>query len=178
MSILSFKAGNRYSLEGMIDYITNPDKTQNQIISGLGVNPNYALQEMQLVKELFHQNGGRLYKQIIFSFDRDIQLSSETIQEISERIGLLFAQNYQVLLAVHFNTSYIHVHYCINTVNVNSGGKYSQSLAELRRYKENINLVLAEYGLNPIKYYCVEFPEIGIEEVVEVDSIFVYDKLA
>lgn len=154
MSVLKFPPVGRRTLEEMYNYIVDISSTNNLIVFGLGVNPNFALNEMQFAHYAFHTKRKNTYQQVIFSFDEGVQekLSLKEIQKIGERIGMLFAYQYQVLGALHVNTNNWHFHYLINSVNVENGNCYIQD-GSMYYYFKVVNDIILEYDLNPIKYY-------------------------
>ncbi|MDF2571540.1 MAG: hypothetical protein K0R55_3144 [Sporomusa sp.] len=90
MSILKSIDTNQRTLYGMIEYSKDNRKAPKELLYGFGVNPMYAYEEMQLVKQLFNKIGGRQYKQIIFSFDSDIKLPNVILKEIGYHIRLYY----------------------------------------------------------------------------------------
>lgn len=154
MSILNFPSVGRRTLEEIYNYIVDKNSTNNLIVFGLGVNPNFALAEMQFAHYAFHTERKNSYQQVIFSFDEGEQekLSLKQIQEIGERIGMLFSRQYQVLGALHVNTKNWHFHYLVNSVNVANGNCFCQD-GSIYYYYKAVNEIIIQYGLNPIKYY-------------------------
>lgn len=154
MSVLNFPSVGKRSLEEMFYYITNTNSTKNLIVFGLGVNLNFALEEMKFAHYAFNTTRKNSYQQVVFSFDSDVpkKLSLGQIQEIGERIGMLFSRQYQVLGALHVNTKNWHFHYLVNSVNVVNGNCFCQD-GSIYYYYKAVNEIITKYGLNPIKYY-------------------------
>lgn len=154
MSILNFPLLGKRNLEEMYHYIVNPSRTNDLVIFGLGVNPHYALLEMEFAHYAFCTGTRNQYQQVIFSFDKEVdkKLSLRQIREIGEKIGMLFANQYQVLGALHINTNNLHFHYLINSVNINTGKCYCQE-GSIYYYYKAVNEIITVYGLEPIKYY-------------------------
>lgn len=164
MSVLSFKPLGIRSLQEMYEYMVNPIKTDEHLIFGIGINPRYALEEMQIAQQMFCKKEENDYKQVILSFDFDIALPVSKIKEVAEIIGrLLFSEEYQVFGTIHLDTKNIHVHYLINSVNVSNGKRFRQSKS-VYWYKKEANKILNIYGLNSI--YCYE----GSYAIVEPSS--------
>ena len=155
MTIFKTIGGNRRSLPGMVHYITDDIKCKGKVFAlNASSNPEIAIQEMEAIKNLHDKNEGRLYKQFVFSFDRDIRhLSEEDIMEISHKICAYYGNDYQIIGAVHFDTCNVHVQFILNTINMRTGRKFSQSQKDLFDYKRYINTIVEEYGLNPVEYY-------------------------
>lgn len=56
------------SLKHIINYVTQPKKTEEHLIAGVDCDPQNAYDDMMLTKELFHKTNGRQYKHFIYSF--------------------------------------------------------------------------------------------------------------
>ena len=158
MSILKFERRTPRSLQEMYDYLTDPHKTNETYIFGIGCNPIAAVSEMQFVKNIFYKNHYKHpYIQVIFSFDRGLNLHYYQIKQICFEIGkalLLENDKRQIFAAIHLlgkDQDNIHCHYLINSVNIN-GKPYDQA-HHLNFYKKRINNILRYYGLTPIVMY-------------------------
>lgn len=159
MCIMKHVNATPRSLQQMVDYLSNHEKTGNQGVFGIGVNPEAPAQEMQFVQDVFCREGLKHpYIQVIFSFDTGITLSPEEIQDICIRIGqILISDNRQVFGAIHsLGTNNIHCHYMINAVGID-GSLYQQG-HHVNYFKHKANEVLREYGLPPIKVSSPSIP--------------------
>ena len=132
-------------LKRIIDYITDPHKTCNDLIGGIGVNKANALERMNTVKEYYNKSGGREYIHFCVSFKG--KQDADIVYDIGERIAL-FYKEYQVLFSVHLNTYNTHIHFIINTVCVNDGHKFTQSKSNLQELKNYIDTVIQSFGLS------------------------------
>lgn len=153
MSILKFETRTPRSLSEMYSYMTNPAKTDDYCIFGIGLNPAYAVEEMQFIQSLYHKESLlHPYIQVIFSFDSNIGLGIEKIRQICYDIGtIILLDERQLLGAIHYkNERNIHCHYMINYVSV-TGNLYRQTYS-VKFYKEKINTVLKYYHLNMIYF--------------------------
>ena len=109
--------------------------------------PEPALNEFRFVKNNFGKTDGRQYYHIVQSFSPDDNLDAETAHEI----GLKFAEffpGYQIVVASHCNTSHLHNHIIMNSVNMENGKKFHQTASDLARVKEYSNQFCREYGLS------------------------------
>ena len=153
MSILKFENRTPKNLSDMIKYLTNPEKTIPEGIFGIGCNPETVFEEMKLVQRIYHRD--RLtheYLQIIFAFDENISLSLCKIKEICVKIGnVLVTDQRQVFGAVHFLGKHLHCHFIINYVGID-GSLYKQKFS-VWTYKNLVNEILSQYGLQKIKIF-------------------------
>ncbi len=146
MAIVKFIASG-CPMNNIFDYVTRNEATESKLISGVNCCPESALDEFRFVKQRFHKKDGRSYYHIVQSFSPDDDLTPETAHEI----GLKFADyfpGFQVLVATHTNTSAIHNHLIMNSVNCENGKKFHQSRDEMLQVKEYSNQLCREYGLS------------------------------
>ncbi len=153
MSYFKFIHQNPRTLFGEIRYVKDENKTFPALVYGFGVNPDSAFEEMDTVKKLWNKTDGRQYKQYMFSFDRNITLPENIIMEIGYKIGVYYANEYQILMGIHLNTKNIHIHYVLNTVNMFTGAKFSITKRDIYNYKLYINEILQSYDLSLIELY-------------------------
>ncbi|GBG56595.1 mobilization protein [Sporomusaceae bacterium FL31] len=163
MSYFEFVGKNPRTLYGILKYVKNEEKTKHPLMYGFGLQPDSAYEEMKAVQKLWHQTNGRQYRQFFFSFDSNINLPDEILMKIGYEIGLYYANDYQILMTMHFNTSNIHIHYVLNTVNVYTGKKFRQTKLDLFNYKLYINQILSSYKLPLIEMHLTQ------AELLEID---------
>ena len=151
MSILKFEPNTPRTLAGIIEYILDDRKTDENGLIGIGVNPMNAKEEMKMVQQLYYrENLCHEYIQVIFAFDVGLKSDIETLREVCTRIGeALIWDKRQVLGAIHYiDTNKVHVHYVINYVGLD-GSLYKQKYS-IWHYKQLVNDILGEYGYSPI----------------------------
>ena len=86
MANIKFIAVSR-SLSGILDYVTNREKTVERLISGVNCMAQTAQDEFEAVKKQFRKTDGRSYYHIVQAFAPDDPLDFDTAHEI----GLKFA---------------------------------------------------------------------------------------
>ena len=147
MAIVKFVTA-RCPMNNIFPYVMNREKTDGGIlVSGIHCMPETALDEFRFIKNKFDKTDGRQYYHIVQSFSPDDNLDAETAHEI----GLKFAEffpGYQIVIASHCNTSHLHNHIIMNSVNMENGKKFHQTARELARAKEYSNQLCQEYGLS------------------------------
>ena len=137
MANIKFIAVSR-SLSGILDYVTNREKTVERLISGVNCVAQTAQDEFEAVKKQFRKTDGRSYYHIVQAFAPDDPLDFDTAHEI----GLKFAEyfkGYQCVVVTHMNTAHIHNHIIMNSVNFETGQKFHQSAREMQQAKEYSN---------------------------------------
>lgn len=151
MSILKFENRTPRSLSEMQAYMFDTDKTSPDAVFGIGIDENYAAEQMEFVQRMWYREDlAHEYIQVIFAFDVDIPLPISMIVRICREIGYaLISDQRQVLGAVHYkDTDKIHCHYMINYVGMD-GSLYRQNHS-IYFYRMAVDKILAQYGLNPI----------------------------
>ena len=145
------KAGKPYGLKAVLDYIQNPDKTDNgHLISAKDCLQECAYRQMHLVKQDYKQSHGRQYVHIIQSFSLSDDLTFETAHEIGQKLLESF-HGFQGVVATHTDRQHIHNHIVLNSVNFESGLKWQQSKRDLQNLKDLSDQLCNEYGLSVIE---------------------------
>lgn len=146
MASVKFVAVSR-GLSGILDYVTNREKTTDALITGVNCVAQMARDEFEAVKKQFHKTDGRGYYHIVQSFSPDDPLDFKTAHEIGIKFAEYF-QGYQCVVATHMNTDHIHNHIVMNSVNFETGRKFHQSAREMQQAKEFSNQLCLQYGLS------------------------------
>ena len=146
MAIVKFVAAKR-TIKSALNYITNPEKTNETLVSGVNCTPESAESEFDFTKRKFNKHGGREYYHIVQSFGPDDNITPE----IAHEIGIKFAEyfkGYQIVISTHCDKDHIHNHMIMNSVNFETGKKFHQTKEDLMRVKEFSNRLCREYGLS------------------------------
>lgn len=152
MSILKFEPRTRRDLYEMCQYLIDPNKTDYRGLLGFSVNPLQAAKEMEFTQLMYHKEKmWHPYLQIIFSFDRGMELPVDSARMICTEIGkALLPDRRQCLGAIHFKkTNHIHCHYLVNNISIDGELAYTQ-YHYILEYYDKINAILKKYGMNEI----------------------------
>ena len=150
MAIIKFvnvKVGN---LKRAIKYITNPDKTNANLIYCKDCEREHVLEQFNYIKKFFDNEEKRQYYHFIQSFSPNDNVSHELANKIGQRLCEYF-KDYQIIMATHIDTDHLHNHFIMNSVSFVNGKKYQQSYKDLIKLKEVSNSLCAEYELKQIK---------------------------
>lgn len=154
MSILKIEKGQRYTLSGMINYISDEATHNGDVLAegGVYVSNDNPLIDMELVKMLHRKKGGLQYKQIILSLEDTeseeenygvfIDIAEQSAKAIADIIGC------QVVYAVHGNTDNLHVHFIVNSVRFSDGYKLQINRDTTSLMKNTISGILEQYGFS------------------------------
>lgn len=152
MTVTFRKALHKSNL-GCLIYITNPNKTDGGLlVSGINCSPdaNLAHNEMLMMNRLYNNKGRRTGYHIYQSFNYTDKLSYEEAHEIGIETVKRLYPNFQAVVATHIDKAHIHNHIVLNSVNIKTGRKLTDSLwheegiSNLRRVSDEIS---KEYGL-------------------------------
>ena len=162
------------SLARVVDYAQNPDKTiysdlrnvlhyaaseektvegeeRAMFVTGVNCNRDTAFQEMQAVKERFGKTGGNVAYHAYQSFK-----PGEVTPELCHRLGVelakrMWGDDYQVLVATHFNTGTYHNHFVVNSVGLWDGRKFNCDKRAYYQFRQLSDDLCKEYQLSTIK---------------------------
>ena len=134
-------------LKIVLNYVTNRQKTDDLLISGVQCSPETALDEFNFVKRKFRKEDGRQYYHIVQSFSPDDDITPEIAHEIGVRLAEYF-KGYQILVATHVDKGHIHNHLVMNSVSYQTGKKFHQTREDMLRVKAYSNRLCREYGLS------------------------------
>ena len=143
-------------LRKIIEYVKREDKLSERYITGIGINPDTAYQDMTFAKKMLHQEDGKQYLHLVVSCDQILR-QPDAVHGIGKEIAA-FYKDYQVLVATHSDTANLHCHLIINSVNMQTGKKLSQSRKDFWRFREFANVVFERHNL----------PRIGAEQMYEL----------
>lgn len=147
--------GNKYHgrhLKLAIDYITNPEKTQNgRYVAGVNCQVDRAYLQMEATKKKFGKIDKRQGYHFILSFNEG-EINPETAFELTGKfVEMYLKQKYEVVYVVHDNTDHIHSHIVINSVSFMDGRKYRYEKGDWAKIIQPItNELCREYGLSVI----------------------------
>ena len=146
MANVKFIAVSR-GLRGIVDYVTNREKTIEQLISGVNCVARTAVPEFEAVKKQFRKTEGRGYYHIVQAFAPDDPLDFTTAHELGVKLAEHFG-GYQCIVVTHMNTAHIHNHIIMNSVNFETGMKFHQSAREMQQVKDYCSQLCREHGLS------------------------------
>lgn len=139
-------------LKQAIDYIMNPEKTQDgRLIGGMNCQPDTAFEQMKETKRKFGKIDKRQGYHLILSF-KEGELTPDTAFEITQRfVSEYIGSEYEAVFCVHDNTDHVHSHIVFNSVSFMDGKKYRYEKGDWEREIQPItNRLCVEYGLSTI----------------------------
>lgn len=144
-------------LKNALEYIQNPDKTEECILVG-GINclPDTAFEQMEETKNIFHKTGKRQGYHVIISFSPEEKVTAEQAMYVLEHFAKdVLGNDYEAVYAVHTDREHMHGHLIWNSVSMTTGKKYNSPKGNWKNHLQPItNKYCDELGLSimPAKY--------------------------
>ena len=148
-------------LKNALEYIQNPDKTEECVLVG-GINclPDTAFEQMEETKNIFHKTGKRQGYHVIISFSPEEKVTSEQAMYVLEHFAKdVLGDDYEAVYAVHTDREHMHGHLIWNSVSMTTGKKYNSPKNNWKnhlqpitnKYCDELGLAImpAEYSGNP-----------------------------
>ena len=148
-------------LKNALEYIQNPDKTEECVLVG-GINclPDTAFEQMEETKNIFHKTGKRQGYHVIISFSPEEKVTAEQAMYVLEHFAKdVLGDDYEAVYAVHTNREHMHGHLIWNSVSMTTGKKYNSPKGNWKnhlqpitnKYCDELGLAImpAEYSRNP-----------------------------
>lgn len=134
----------------ILDYVTEEEKTEDKLVSGLHCGPDTVKDEMQATKKLWGKTGGRTYKHFVQSYHENEHITPEQAHKNAVELaeGTKAWQGHEVLIATHIDRGHIHSHFIVNSVNFENGYKLQWSKADLQDLKDRCNEQSRQQGLH------------------------------
>ena len=140
-------------LKNALEYIQNPDKTEECVLVG-GINclPDTAFEQMEETKNIFYKTGKRQGYHVIISFSPEEKVTAEQAMYV-------LGDDYEAVYAVHTDREYMHGHLIWNSVSMTTGKKYNSPKNNWKNHLQPItnkycdelglSIMPAEYSRNP-----------------------------
>ena len=148
-------------LKNALEYIQNPDKTEECVLVG-GINclPDTAFEQMEETKNIFHKNSKRQGYHVIISFSPEEKVTAEQAMYVLEHFAKdVLGDDYEAVYAVHTDREHMHGHLIWNSVSMTTGKKYNSPKGNWKnhlqpitnKYCDELGLYImpAEYSRNP-----------------------------
>ena len=122
---MNYKKGTqtRRCLKSVMRYVSQVNKTLwdgQQLVSGIGCQPETAFDEFLSTKLLHHKDGGVMFYHMVQSFPKGAAIDSRTAHEAARQLAGYF-EGCEVLVCTHVDRKHIHSHCIINSVNFETG---------------------------------------------------------
>lgn len=148
-------------LKNALEYIQNPDKTEECVLVGsINCLPDTAFEQMEETKNIFHKTGKRQGYHVIISFSPEEKVTAEQAMYVLEQFAKdVLGDDYEAVYAVHTDREHMHGHLIWNSVSMTTGKKYNSPKSNWKNHLQPItnkycdelglSIMPAEYSKNP-----------------------------
>ena len=148
---MNYKKGTqtRGCMKSVMRYVSQLSKTLwdgQQLVSGIGCQPETAFDEFLSTKLLHHKDGGVMFYHMVQSFPKGANIDPRTVHEAARRLAGYF-EGCEVLVCTHVDREHIHSHCIINSVNFETGKKVHMADEQIQELRIRNDQICEELGL-------------------------------
>ena len=148
---MNYKKGTqtRGCMKNVMRYVSQVNKTLwdgQQLISGIGCQPETAFDEFLSTKLLHHKDGGVMFYHMVQSFPKGADVDPCAAHEAARRLAGYF-EGCEVLVCTHTDREHIHSHCIINSVNFETGKKVHIADKQIQALRVRNDQICEELGL-------------------------------
>ena len=136
-------------MKSVMRYVSQLSKTlwdRDQLVSGIGCQPETAFDEFLSTKLLHHKDGGVMFYHMVQSFPKGADIDPRTAHEAARRLAEYF-EGCEILVCTHVDREHIHSHCIINSVNFETGRKVHMADEQIQELRVRNDEICEELGL-------------------------------
>ena len=136
-------------MKSVMRYVSQTSKTLwdgQQLVSGIGCQPETAFDEFLSTKLLHHKDGGVMFYHMVQSFPKGAGIDPRTAHEAARRLAGYF-EGCEVLVCTHVDREHVHSHCIINSVNFETGRKVHMADEQIQALRARNDAICEELGL-------------------------------
>ena len=136
-------------MKSVMQYVAQENKTLwngEQLISGIGCQPETAFDEFLSTKLLHRKDGGVMFYHMVQSFPKGANVDPRIAHEAARRLAGYF-KGCEVLVCTHVDREHIHSHCIINSVNFETGKKVHMADEQIQELRVRNDEICEELGL-------------------------------
>ncbi len=139
-------------LESVINYIENPDKTEQMLyVTGYMCDTDATVNDFKVIFDKAMKKGNNLTHHLMLGFSPSDKIDQETALQIAEEVMRRMYPNNQYVLAVHNDREHMHCHSVINAVDFKDYKKIHSNIQSLYELREICNELCRERNLSVIE---------------------------
>ena len=148
---MNYKKGTqtRSCMKSVMRYVAQTSKTLwngQQLVSGIGCQPETVFDEFLCTKLLHHKDGGVMFYHMVQSFPKGAGIDPRTAHEAARRLAGYF-EGCEILVCTHTDREHIHSHCIINSVNFETGKKIHMADEQIQALRARNDAICEELGL-------------------------------
>ena len=136
-------------MKSVMRYVSQLGKTLwdgQQLVSGIGCQPETAFDEFLSTKLLHRKDGGVMFYHMVQSFPKGADIDPCAAHEVARRLAGYF-EGCEVLVCTHTDREHIHSHCIINSVNFETGKKVHMADEQIQELRVRNDQICEELGL-------------------------------
>ena len=136
-------------MKSVMRYVSQTSKTLldgQQLVSGIGCQPETAFDEFLSTKLLHRKDGGVMFYHMVQSFPKGVAIDPRTAHEAARQLAGYF-EGCEVLVCTHTDREHIHSHCIINSVNFETGRKVHMADEQIQELRIRNDQICEELGL-------------------------------
>ena len=136
-------------MKSVMRYVSKLSKTLwdgQQLVSGIGCQPETAFDEFLSTKLLHHKEGGVMFYHMVQSFPKGAAIDPRAAHEAARRLAGYF-EGCEVLVCTHVDREHVHSHCIINSVNFETGRKVHMADEQIQELRIRNDQICEELGL-------------------------------
>ena len=136
-------------MKSVMRYVSQMSKTLwdgQQLVSGIGCQPETAFDEFLSTKLLHHKDGGVMFYHMVQSFPKSADIDPRMAHEAARQLAGYF-EGCEVLVCTHVDREHIHSHCIINSVNFETGRKVHRADEQIQELRVCNDQICEELGL-------------------------------
>ena len=136
-------------MKSVMRYVSQTSKTLwdgQQLVSGIGCQPETAFDEFLSTKLLHRKDGGVMFYHMVQSFPKCADIDPCAAHEAARRLAGYF-EGCEVLVCTHTDREHIHSHCIINSVNFETGRKVHMADEQIQELRIRNDQICEELGL-------------------------------
>ena len=136
-------------MKSVMRYVSQTSKTLwdgQQLVSGIGCQPETAFDEFLSTKLLHHKDGGVQFYHMVQSFPKGADIDPRAAHEAARQLAGYF-EGCEVLVCTHTDREHIHSHCIINSVNFETGKKVHIADKQIQALRVCNDQICEELGL-------------------------------
>ena len=148
---MNYKKGTqtRSCMKSVMRYVAQTSKTLwngQQLVSGIGCQPETVFDEFLSTKLLHHKDGGVMFYHMVQSFPKGAGIDPRTAHEAARRLAGYF-EGCEILVCTHTDREHIHSHCIISSVNFETGKKIHMADEQIQALRARNDAICEELGL-------------------------------
>ena len=148
---MNYKKGTqtRGCMKSVMRYVSQLSKTiwdGQQLVSGIGCQPETAFDEFLSTKLLHRKDGGVMFYHMVQSFPKCADIDPCAAHEAARQLAGYF-EGCEVLVCTHVDREHIHSHCIINSVNFETGKKVHMADEQIQELRVRNDQICEELGL-------------------------------